>query len=149
MWRRTLDSWGYSPLAEVNRDNVNQLQMVWTRDLATDTGEITPLAYDGVLYVPQDSDVIEAIDAVTGDLIWEYLPDYPEDTFDYVTGAARNNRNIAIFANLIINSRADGFVFALDAQTGEIVWETEVFDYKVNTGTHSSVSYTHLRAHET
>ena len=138
MWRRTLDSWGYSPLAEVNRDNVNQLQMVWTRDLATDTGEITPLAYDGVLYVPQDSDVIEAIDAVTGDLIWEYLPDYPEDTFDYVTGAARNNRNIAIFANLIINSRADGFVFALDAQTGEIVWETEVFDYKVNTGTHSS-----------
>ena len=138
MWRRTLDSWGYSPLAEIDRDNVNQLQMVWTRDLATNTGEITPLAYDGVLYVPQEADVIEAIDALTGDLIWEYLPDYPEDTFDYVTGAARNNRNIAIFENLIINSRADGFVFALDAQTGETVWETEVFDYKVNTGTHSS-----------
>ncbi|MDC0221169.1 hypothetical protein OAL54_05460, partial [Gammaproteobacteria bacterium] len=72
MWRRTLDSWGYSPLAEVNRDNVDQLRMVWTHGLGTGTGEITPLAYDGVLYVPQHNDVIEAIDARTGDQIWEY-----------------------------------------------------------------------------
>ena len=43
MWRRTLDSWGFSPLDQVNRDNVDQLRMVWTRDLATGTGEITPL----------------------------------------------------------------------------------------------------------
>ena len=53
MWRRTLDSWGYSPLAEVDRDNVDQLRMVWTRGMAAGTGEITPLAYNGVLYVPQ------------------------------------------------------------------------------------------------
>ena len=138
MWRRTLDSWGYSPLAEVNRDNVNQLQMVWTRDLAPGTGEITPLAYDGVLYVPQEADLIEAIDALTGDLIWEYRRNHPEDAYAYVGGSARNNRNIAIYENLIINTSDDGFVFALDAQTGETVWETQVFDYKVNTGNHSS-----------
>ena len=41
MWRRTLDSWGYSPLDQVNRENVSDLRMVWTRDLATGTGEIT------------------------------------------------------------------------------------------------------------
>ena len=138
MRRRTLDSWGYSPLAEVNRDNVNQLQMVWTRDLAGGTAEVTPLAYDGVLYVPQDADVIEAIDALTGDLIWEYSRDHPEDLYDYTGGNGRNNRNIAIFENLIINTSDDGFVFALDAQTGETVWETQVSDYKVNTSTHSS-----------
>lgn len=138
MWRRTLDSWGYSPLDQIDRDNVNELRMVWTRDLATGTGEITPLAYNGVLYVPQASDVIQAIDAVTGDLIWEYSRDIPEDLYDMVGGNARNNRNLAIFENLIINTSDDNHVFALDAQSGELVWETQIFDYQVNSATHSS-----------
>ena len=138
MWRRTLDSWGYSPLDQVNRDNVGELRMVWTRDLAVGTGEITPLAYDGVLYVPQANDVIQALDAVSGDLIWEYRRDIPEDLYEMVGGNARNNRNIAIFENLIINTSDDNHVFALDAATGETVWETRIFDYQVNSATHSS-----------
>ena len=138
MWRRTLDSWGYSPLDQVNRENVGDLRMVWTRDLATGTGEITPLAYDGVLYVPQASDVIQALDAVTGDLIWEYRRDIPEDLYEMVGGNARNNRNLAIYENLIINTSDDNHVFALDARTGETVWETQIFDYQVNSATHSS-----------
>ena len=138
MWRRTLDSWGYSPLDQVNRDNVGELRMVWTRDLAVGTGEITPLAYDGVLYVPQANDVIQALDAVSGDLIWEYRRDIPEDLYEMVGGNARNNRNIAIFENLIINTSDDNHVFALDASTGETVWETQIFDYRVNSATHSS-----------
>ena len=79
MWRRTLDSWGYSPLTEINQENVSRIRMVWTRDLAAATDEITPLAYNGVLYVPQANDVIEAIDAVSGDVIWSYRRDLPED----------------------------------------------------------------------
>jgi PQQ-dependent dehydrogenase (methanol/ethanol family) len=138
MWRRTLDSWGYSPLDQVNRDNVDELSMVWTRNLATGTGEITPLAYNGVLYVPQGSDVIQAVDALTGDLIWEYSRTLPEDLYEMVGGNARNNRNLAIFENLIINTSDDNFVFALDAETGEMVWETQIFDYRVNSATHSS-----------
>ncbi len=119
MWRRTLDSWGYSPLDQVNRENVGELRMVWTRDLAARTGEITPLAYGGVLYVPQAEDVIQAIDAATGDLIWEYRRDIPEDLYGFVGGNARNNRNIAIYDRLIINTSDDNFVFAIDAVTGE------------------------------
>jgi alcohol dehydrogenase (cytochrome c) len=138
MWRRTLDSWGYSPLDQVNRDNVGELRMVWTRDLAVGTGEITPLAYNGVLYVPQASDVIQALDAVSGDLIWEYRRDIPEDLYKMVGSNARNNRNLAIFENLIINTSDDNYVFALDAATGETVWETRIFDYQVNSATHSS-----------
>jgi len=53
MWRRTLDSWGYSPLDQIDKENVGQLQLVWTRPMAARTGEITPLAYGGFLYVPQ------------------------------------------------------------------------------------------------
>ena len=138
MWRRTLDSWGYSPLDQVNRENVGELRMVWTRNLAARTGEITPLAYGGVLYVPQAEDVIQALDAATGDLIWEYSRDVPEDLYGLVGGNARNNRNIAIYDRLIINTSDDNHVFALDALTGETVWETRIFDYRVNSATHSS-----------
>ena len=138
MWRRTLDSWGYSPLTEVNRGNVDKLRMVWTRDLAVGTDEITPLAYNGVLFVPQAYDVIEAIDAVSGDLIWEYRRELPEDLARWIGPHGSNNRNLAIYGNLIIDSGAEGTVYALNAQTGEMVWETQVSDYKVNAGTHSS-----------
>ena len=138
MWRRTLDSWGYSPLDQIDRSNVDQLRMVWTRDLEIGTGEITPLAYNGILYVPQANDVIQAVDAESGDFIWEYRRDIPDDLYEMVGGNARNNRNLAIYENLIINTSDDNFVFALDALTGEMVWETKIFDYKVNSATHSS-----------
>jgi len=135
MWRRTLDSWGYSPLDQVNRENVHELQLVWTRPLAARTGEITPLAYGGFLYVPQAEDVIEAFDAVTGDFRWQYRRDLPDDLYGFVGGNARNNRNVAIYDRLIINTSDDNFVFAIDAVTGEPVWETMIFDYQVNSAT--------------
>ena len=138
MWRRTLDSWGYSPLDQVKRENVDQLQMVWSRALATGRQEGTPLAYAGVLYMPQASDVIEAIDAVTGDLKWSHRRALPEDVYDYVGGNARNNRNIAIYDRFIINTSDDNYVFGLDVATGEIAWETKIFDYQVTPVGHSS-----------
>ena len=138
MWRRTLDSWGYSPLDEVTRENVDQLQMVWSRALAPGRQEGTPLAYNGVLYMPQASDVIEAIDAVTGDLKWSHRRSLPDDVYDYVGGNSRNNRNIAIYDRFIINTSDDSFVFGLDVDTGELVWENKIFDYQVTPVGHSS-----------
>mgnify|MGYP001326511392 FL=1 len=138
MWRRTLDSWGYSPLDEISKENVGDLRLVWTRDLATGTGEITPLAYNGMLFVPQANDLIEAYNAITGDFIWGYRRDIPEDLYEMVGGNARNNRNLAIYEDKIINTSDDNHIFALDARTGEQVWETEILDYKLNSATHSS-----------
>ncbi|MBM61431.1 MAG: ATP-binding protein [Acidobacteria bacterium] len=138
MWRRTLDGWGYSPLDQITRENVDQLRMVWTRALVAGSQEGTPLAYEGVLYMPNSSDVIQAIEAVSGDLKWEYRRDLPEDVYDYVGGNARNNRNIAIYGRFIINTSDDNFAFALDASTGQIAWETQIFDYKVTPAGHSS-----------
>ena len=51
-WRRTLDGWGYSPLDQIDRNNVSRIKMMWTRGLGTGTVEATPLVYDGVMYVP-------------------------------------------------------------------------------------------------
>ena len=138
MWRRTLDGWGYSPLDQVTRDNVDELQMVWSRALAPGRQEGTPLAYNGVLYMPQASDVIEAIDALTGDLKWSHRRSLPEDVYDYVGGNARNNRNIAIYDRFIINTSDDNFVFGLDVDTGELASENKIFDYKVTPAGHSS-----------
>ena len=122
MWRRTLDGWGYSPLNQLTRNNVGQLRMVWTRGLGQGNMEATPLVYDGVMYLPNPGDLIQAIDAVTGDLIWEYQRKLAE-------GARRSTkRNIAIYGNSIISTSSHNHVFALDTQTGALQWETQILD---------------------
>ena len=133
MWRRTLDSWGYSPLDEIDRENVSELRMVWSRALAPGRQQGTPLAYDGVMYMPNPRDVIQAIDAATGDLIWDYRRQRPDDLEEFIIVVlTEGNRNIAIYGNLIINTSADDYVFAIDAATGQLVWETEILDYTKN-----------------
>ena len=123
MWRRTLDGWGYSPLNQINRTNVSQLRMMWTRGMATGgSQESTPLVYDGVMYLPNTGDNIQAIDAQTGDLIWDYQRDLGAN------GRRGTNRNIAIFGNTIIDTSQDNTVFALDAQTGKLAWQTQILD---------------------
>ena len=78
MWRRTLNSWGYSPLKQIDRSNVGRLQLVWTRGMGPGIQEATPLVRDGVMFLPNPSDYIQAIDAATGDLRWEYKRNLPE-----------------------------------------------------------------------
>ena len=70
MWRRTLDGWGYSPLNEINKRNVARLKMVWKREMTPGIQEGTPLVYRGTMYLPNPADVTQAINAATGDLIW-------------------------------------------------------------------------------
>ena len=140
MWRRTLDSWGYSPLDQIDRDNVGDLRMVWTRAMMREGRQQgTPLVHDGVLYMPNPKDVIQAIDAATGDLLWEYRRDRPDDLGDYlIASLADTNRNLAIYGNLIIDTSGDDHVFALDATTGELAWDTEILDYRVNPANQTS-----------
>ena len=136
MWRRTFDGWGYSPLDQITRENVGELRMVWTRALGRGSQQGTPLAYDGVLYMPNPRDVIQAIDATTGDLLWEHRREVPENVGD--SGLVTNNRNIAIYGTLIIDTSIDDHVFALDANTGEMAWETEILDYETYRAMQSS-----------
>ena len=125
MWRRTQDGWGYSPLNQINRNNVAQIRMVWTRGMADGRSqESTPLVYDGVMYLPNSGDYIQALDARTGDVFWDYQRPLSQ-------GARRDkNRNLAIYDNLIIDTASDNSVFAVDAQTGKLVWETQILDPK-------------------
>ena len=136
-WRRTPDGWGYSPLDSITQENVSDLRMVWSRALMPGTQEGTPLAYGGVLYMPNPRDIIQAIDAVTGDLLWEYRRDLPDDLDDYLFAVA-TNRNVAIYGNLIIDNSADDYVYAVDATTGEPAWETQILDYRTHPANQTS-----------
>src|SRR6188474_950819 len=129
MWRRTLNSWGYSPLQDITPDNVRSLRMVWTRALGPGLQEGTPLVHDGVMYFPNPLDLVEAFDAKTGDLKWQYRRKLPEDLAKFFPVPAIN-RNLAIYGNLIIDTSADDYVFALNAQTGALAWETKILDYQ-------------------
>jgi alcohol dehydrogenase (cytochrome c) len=129
MWRRTLNNWGYSPLEQINRRNVEQLRMVWTRPLTAGDQEGTPLVHDGIMYFPNPNDVTQAFNATTGEFIWEYRRSVPEDVGEYFP-AAPTNRNLAIYDNLILDNGADGYAYALDARTGALVWETFILDYR-------------------
>ena len=130
-WRRTPDGWGYSPLDRVNRGNVASLQRVWSKEMAPGVQEATPLVRGGVMYLPNPNDIIQAFDAATGDPIWEYRRQLPEDLRDFVR-FPEINRNLAIYGNLIIDTSGDDFVFALDAASGALVWENRILDYRLN-----------------
>ncbi|MBM62078.1 MAG: ATP-binding protein [Acidobacteria bacterium] len=139
MWRRTLDGWGYSPLEEINKGNVKELRLVWSRGLTEGRQQGTPLVYNGTMYMPNPSDVIQAINAVTGDLVWEHRREVPDDIEDYVfNNLWQNNRNLAIYGSFIIDTSVDDHVFALDANTGRLAWETKILDYQVNPAMQSS-----------
>ena len=138
MWRRTLDGWGYSPLDQIDRDNVADLQMVWTRALGPGSQEGTPLAYGGMLYMPNPNDYLQAIDAVTGDLVWDYRRELPDDAAEVLGGLVTVNRNVAIYGNVIIDTGNDDYIYALDAVTGELAWETQIFDYELTPARHTS-----------
>ena len=121
-WRRTLDSHGFSPLDQIDRTNVTRLKMVWARGMGNGNMESTPLVYDGVMYAPGPADYIQAINAKTGDLLWENRRKLPEG----VRGGT--NRNIAIWGTTLIDAGADNQMYAIDARTGSLVWETKVLE---------------------
>jgi len=122
MWRRTLDGWGYSPLDQIDRENVARLELVWTHPMGEGIQEAVPLVHDGMMFVPNNSDYIQAFEAATGKLRWEYRREYPEGL------RGGTNRNLAIWGRTIINASSDNRIYALDVDTGERVWETPVHD---------------------
>src|SRR5256714_7721219 len=128
MWRRTLNTWGFSPLDQIKKSNVKDLRMVWTRGLGAGIQEGTPLVHNGVMFIPSRDDVF-AVDARTGDLIWEYKRKLPEGR------NSKTTRTMAMWGTTLINASSDNFLYALDMATGKIVWETAVLDPKMRAPT--------------
>ena len=124
----TYDARRFSPLNQINRQNVNQLKAAW----AFQTGKIegglnaAPLVVDGVMYLVGSYNRVFALDAVTGKLFWHYFYKVPSGSIPYGVSV----RGIAIGYGLVFMGTLDNHIIALDAKTGKEVWKTEIEDYQ-------------------
>ena len=137
MVNRTYDHQAYSPLDQIDRGNVGDLQLAWMRAMDAGPQQLRPLVYDGVMYVAHPgSDHLQALDATTGDLIWDFTWEWPADLREY-SQLGNRTRNLAIHGDNIYHLTADGHLLAVDARTGALDWERELTDYREGI-THSS-----------
>ena len=121
-WRRAFDSKGYSPLDQINAGNVGALSVAWTWSLPNGPSEATPLIHDGVMFVHGFGDVVQALDAETGDLLWQYRRRLPDGVGPSV------KRSISIYGGRLFVPTSDVHIVALDARTGEVVWDSPIAD---------------------
>jgi alcohol dehydrogenase (cytochrome c) len=124
MARRNYQGWSYSPLTQVTRDNVKDLQLawVWAMNEGGGASEPMPLVHNGIVYLVNTTNILQAIDGRTGDLIWE---NHVGPNTQVGNGAMRN---IAIYQDEVLFATNDARLVALDARTGRLRWETPIAD---------------------
>ena len=126
MYRGTYDSQGYSPLDQINTENVAGLKAVWSFSTGMREGhQAPPVVNNGFMFVTTPNNHLLALDAETGEQLWRYERELPSD----LQQMHPTNRGVGLYGNLVYMATADCFVVALDATTGEVVWETEIEDY--------------------
>jgi alcohol dehydrogenase (cytochrome c) len=127
-WRRSFDAQGFSPLSQVTRENVGELRLAWSWALPNGPNEVTPLVHDGVMFVHAYGDKVQAIDAATGDLLWQYSHRLARDRAPSV------KRAIAIYGTRVYVPTSDAHIVALDAKTGKVAWDEPIADAKAGYG---------------
>ncbi|MGB9068630.1 MAG: PQQ-binding-like beta-propeller repeat protein [Candidatus Acidiferrales bacterium] len=123
LWRRTYDDFGFSPLKQINRSSVSDLRVAWAWSLPNGQNEATPLEHDGVLFVDSYGDKVQALNAVTGDLLWQYSRQLPSDARLSV------KRNLSLYGDRLYVPTSDDYLVALDVRTGDVVWDSMLADY--------------------
>jgi alcohol dehydrogenase (cytochrome c) len=130
MFSRTYDNQRFSPLDQINRENVADLRMVWSRGINTGSQQLIPLVHKGVMYVAHPGAILQALDATSGDLLWEYRRPLPADIEDYIPAfRVGRTRTLGILQDKIFYASPEGHVIAIGADNGELHWDTQVFDY--------------------
>lgn len=124
-WRRTQDGQAFSPLAQFDRKSVRGLRLAWAMTMREGSNQATPLVHEGVMFLAHPGNVVQAIDAANGSLIWEYA--YPHPPESRTLGGP--TRNIAIYRDRIFVATYDAALIALDARTGKLLWRTVKADY--------------------
>lgn len=127
---RTYDEQRFSPLEQVNADNVGKLGLAWSVELDTHRGqEATPIVVDGVMYVSTAWSKVMAIDAATGKVLWEYDPKVIGSKAAHACCDVVN-RGVAVWKGRVFFGTIDGRLIALDAETGKEVWSVVTVDQK-------------------
>ena len=132
MYGKGYDQTRFSPLNQINADNVSNLEVAWIFPLSViEAHEGTPIMVDGTLYVttPKGPEKVFAIDAKTGKMKWQRTFNIPGDVARFAC-CGIVNRGASYANGKIFFGRLDGMLMALDAETGETAWEIEAVDYK-------------------
>jgi alcohol dehydrogenase (cytochrome c) len=121
MYRRNYQGWSFSPLTQIDARNVGSLQLKWSWAMNEGgASEVTPIIHDGVMFLSNTSNTVQALDAKTGELIWENRigPD--------ATVAYGGTRSLALYQDKVYVATTDAKLYALDARTGKAVWHVEI-----------------------
>jgi PQQ-dependent dehydrogenase (methanol/ethanol family) len=116
----------YSTLSQINSGNVGQLKGVWRTHLGSGSAakysqEATPVVYEGVMYIPTGNNDVSALDATTGEIIWQYKSGINQQISTICCGW--DSRGVAIGDGMVFSAQLDGYVVAIDMKTGHAVWK--------------------------
>ncbi len=121
MYRRNYYGWSYSPLKAVTTRNVSTLQQKWAWGMV-DGGAVqsTPIIHDGIMFLANPNNTVQALDAKTGTLLWENRLG-PLSTTLY-----GGNRALGVYKGMVFSATYDAKLHALDARTGKEIWVTTI-----------------------
>ena len=126
---RTHSEQRFSPIDQINLETIKNLGVSWYLDLPFDVGLVaTPLVAEGVLYFPGSMNIVRAVDAKTGTLLWSYDPEVGKEIAGRNQVGYSHNRGLSIYGDKLFLSTWDGRLIALNRKTGEKVWSTRTFD---------------------
>ena len=122
-WRRSPNSQGYTPLDQITTDNVSSLSLAWVWGMEAGRSQPAPLVRDGIIFIPNFGNVVQALDGRDGSLLWEYRRQFPE-------GGRSGGllRTLAMWEDMIFVATTDAHLVALDARTGAVRWDSEIAD---------------------
>ena len=122
---RTYDERRFSPLKQINKDSVSNLGLVWSKDMGTNRAlEATPIVVDGIMFFTSTWSRVYAVEALTGETVWSFDPKVPGE---WARKACCDvvNRGVAVYNGKVYSASLDGRLFALNAETGEKIWEVD------------------------
>jgi alcohol dehydrogenase (cytochrome c) len=125
MYSGSYNGWRHSSLAQITPSNVASLRVRWVRQFDSNDPfvEATPLAIGGVIFMVAPASTVSALDAKTGEIVWEYKRTIPPNLS---LCCGRNNRGVAIYDNAVFVGTLDGYLVALNASDGKVIWQTLV-----------------------
>jgi len=119
-WRRNYAGWGYSPLDQINKSNVGKLDLAWSWSLTNGQAGAIPIVHDGVMFVQNSGDAVQALNAANGDVFWTYKPRYGRGVRPIM------HRGMAIYENKLFVPASNGHMVALDTKSGKVLWDHEI-----------------------
>ena len=122
-WRRSPQSQGYTPLDQISTENVSRLSLAWVWGMEAGRSQPAPLVRNGIIFIPNFGNVVQALDGRDGTLLWEYRRQFPQ-------GGRSGGvlRTLAMWQDMVYVATTDAHLVALDARTGAVRWDTEIAD---------------------